>query len=125
MAKKYKVPLLLLLIVGYPTETKDDFDFTIKWIEDRAEYAKMPISNVQFTLSAILPGTKLERNQEKYGVVKGNLPTFWISQHTNVTDADRLAHLNRIAETLTRTGMMSDTNTLAHNLLAEQVNSTI
>lgn len=125
MAKKYQVPLLLLLIVGYPTETKDDFDFTIKWIEERADYAKMPISSVQCTLSAILPGTKLERNQEKYGVVKGNLPTFWMSQQTSVTDADRLAHLNRLTETLARTGMLSSTDTLTHNLLAEQVNSNV
>ena len=28
MAKKYSVPLLLLLIVGYPTESQQDFEFT-------------------------------------------------------------------------------------------------
>ena len=39
MAKKYSVPLLLLLIIGYPTETHEDFEFTKQWFQDRQQYA--------------------------------------------------------------------------------------
>ena len=53
MAKKYSVPLLLLLIVGYPTETQQDFEFTKQWFRDRQQYAGMPIDQVIFSLSAI------------------------------------------------------------------------
>jgi hypothetical protein len=64
MAKKYSVPLLLLLIVGYPTETQQDFEFTKQWFQDRQHHARNPISQVVFSLSAILPNTKLVRKQQ-------------------------------------------------------------
>jgi radical SAM superfamily enzyme YgiQ (UPF0313 family) len=37
MAKKYQVALSILLIVGYPTETRDDYEFTKQWFRDRVE----------------------------------------------------------------------------------------
>lgn len=116
MAKKYKVPLMLLLIVGYPTETLEDFKFTLEWFRQRSQYARNPIRTVTCTLSAILPGTKLERNQEKYNIVKGNLPTIWINQATNIGEADRIKHLNNLLEVLTQTGIAGGSDTLTKRL---------
>jgi radical SAM superfamily enzyme YgiQ (UPF0313 family) len=116
MAKKYKVPLMLLLIVGYPTETIEDYEFTRGWFRQRKEYARMPIKSVVCTLSAILPGTKLERNQEKYNIVKGNLPTIWINQHTNIDEADRVQHLNQLLSVLSEIGIAGGSDVLTKRL---------
>lgn len=100
MAKKYSVPLFLLLIVGYPTETQKDFEFTKQWFKDRQHYAGNPIKLVVFSLSAILPNTKLERKQDEYGIVRGEIPTIWMTQTTNISTKDRINYFNELNELL-------------------------
>lgn len=109
MAKKYSVPLLLLLIVGYPTEVQQDFEFTKQWFQDRQHYAGNPINQVVFSLSAILPNTKLERKQDEYGIVRGEIPTIWMTQTTDISTQDRINYFNELNELLT-TLNMSATN---------------
>lgn len=96
MAKKYSVPLLLLLIVGYPTEVQQDFEFTKQWFRDRQHYAGNPIDQVVFSLSAILPNTKLERKQEEYNIVRGEIPTVWMTQVNNISTQDRINYFNEL-----------------------------
>ena len=96
MAKKYSVPLLLLLIVGYPTETQQDFEFTKQWFRDRQHYARNPINLVVFSLSAILPNTNLERKQQEYGIVRGEIPTIWMTQVTDISTQDRIIYFNEL-----------------------------
>ena len=105
MAKKYSVPLLLLLIVGYPTETQQDFEFTKQWFRDRQHHARNPIKQVVFSLSAILPNTKLERKQQEYGIVRGEIPTIWITQATEISTQDRIHYFNELNELLTTLNM--------------------
>jgi Radical SAM superfamily len=105
MAKKYSVPLLLLLIVGYPTEVQQDFEFTKQWFRDRKKYARMPINQVIFSLSAILPNTKLERKQQEYGIVRGEIPTIWMTQATDISTQDRINYFNELNELLTTLNM--------------------
>jgi len=105
MAKKYSVPLLLLLIVGYPTETRQDFEFTKRWFQDRQHYARNPIDSVVFSLSAILPNTKLERKQEEYGIVRGEIPTIWMTQVNDISTQDRINYFNELNELLTALNM--------------------
>jgi hypothetical protein len=109
MAKKYSVSLSLLLIVGYPTETRQDFEFTKQWFCDRQQYARNPIGSVVFSLAAILPNTKLERNQSNYGIVPGSVPTIWMTQTTDISTQDRINYFNELNELLT-TLDMSATN---------------
>jgi hypothetical protein len=109
MAKKYSVPLLLLLIVGYPTESQQDFEFTKQWFRDRQHYAQNPITQVVFSLSAILPNTKLERKQEEYSIVRGEIPTIWMTQINDISTQDRINYFNELNELLT-TLSMSTTN---------------
>jgi radical SAM superfamily enzyme YgiQ (UPF0313 family) len=105
MAKKYSVPLLLLLIVGYPTENQQDFEFTKQWFRDRQHYAGNPINQVVFSLSAILPNTKLERKQEEYGIVRGEIPTIWMTQVNDISTQDRINYFNELNNLLTRLNM--------------------
>jgi hypothetical protein len=105
MAKKYSVPLLLLLIVGYPTESQQDFEFTKQWFQDRQHYARNPIDQVVFSLSAILPNTKLERKQEEYGIVRGEIPTIWMTQATDISTQDRINYFNELNDLLTTLNM--------------------
>jgi hypothetical protein len=108
MAKKYSVPLLLLLIVGYPTEVQQDFEFTKQWFRDRKKYACNPIDRVIFSLSAILPNTKLERKQEEYGIVRGEIPTIWMTQVTAISTHDRINYFNELNDLLITLNMSSN-----------------
>ena len=60
MAKKYQVPMNLLMIAAYPTETPEDFETSKQWFRDHKDFANNTIHKVQITLPTILPGTKLE-----------------------------------------------------------------
>jgi hypothetical protein len=100
MAKKYQIPLLLLLIVGYPTETKQDFEYTKQWFRDRKDFAGDPVTQVVFSLAAILPNTKLDRKSTEYGITKGEIPTIWMQQSISVTLQDRLQYHNELGQLL-------------------------
>jgi radical SAM superfamily enzyme YgiQ (UPF0313 family) len=68
MAKKYGVKIVLLIITGYPTETLEDYEFTKQWFRDRVQYNDT-ISRLFLSPATILPGTGLERNMKKYGII--------------------------------------------------------
>ena len=58
MAKKYGIGMSLLIIVGYVTETQDDFDQQLQWIREYRHYANDPIKHITIGSGlAILPGT--------------------------------------------------------------------
>ena len=109
MAKEFSVPLILLLIVGYPTETKQDFEFTKKWFEDRKHYAKFPVKSVDFSLASILPNTELDRKKKDYNITQGEIPTFWISNTTHVSTQDRLEYYDVLTKLLFKLKFSYDT----------------
>jgi radical SAM superfamily enzyme YgiQ (UPF0313 family) len=61
MARKYQIPMNLLIIASYPTETQEDYKKVNQWFIDHKEFANNTIMKIQCTLPAILPGTKLEK----------------------------------------------------------------
>jgi hypothetical protein len=61
------------------------------------------------SLSAILPNTKLERKQQDYGIVRGEIPTIWMTPVNNISTADRLRHFNEFTQLLTHL-KISNTN---------------
>jgi hypothetical protein len=93
MGQKYKVPLVLLMIVAYPTETKNDFEYTKQWFRDRKEYANNSVVFVHLSFASILPGTQLARRSSEYGIKKGKLPSIWINQNLNISSAERKQYL--------------------------------
>lgn len=104
MAKKYNVPVMLLLIVGYPTETKQDFEFTKKWFVDRRKYARLPVYAVVTSMAAILPNTELDRKRNEYGIKSGEIPTIWLTPTSNISMQDRLQYLNELTSILQSNG---------------------
>jgi radical SAM superfamily enzyme YgiQ (UPF0313 family) len=85
MAKKYNVKIILMIITGYPTETVADFEFTQQWFRDRAQYNDT-IIRLFLSPLGILPGTGLERNISKHGIIiKNNNLREWNTAHV---DAD-------------------------------------
>jgi hypothetical protein len=122
MGKKYNIQMLLLIIVAYPTETKQDFEFTKQWFTSHKEYANNPIVSVVLSLAAILPNTKLDRNKKEYGIIKGEIPTIWMTQANNVSSDDRLlyiADLTSLLKTLNITTNGGDENNL--KVLKEEI----
>lgn len=65
MAKKFQVPMNILLIAAYHTETHEERESCKKWFQDRRDFANNTIMQVQITLPTILAGTKLESNVDK------------------------------------------------------------
>jgi radical SAM superfamily enzyme YgiQ (UPF0313 family) len=61
MAKKYQVPMNLLMILSYPTETKSDHEQVRQWFVKHKDFANSTVKKVQCTLPGILPGTQLEK----------------------------------------------------------------
>jgi radical SAM superfamily enzyme YgiQ (UPF0313 family) len=105
MAKKYSVPLMLLLIIGYPTETKKDFEFTEQWFKQRSGYFNHPVQSVVLSLAAILPNTQLERRQTDYGIVQGSIPTIWLTTVREITPDDRIDHYNNLSNLIKTFGV--------------------
>ena len=62
MCQKYQVPIKLLVIAAYPTETVDDYEYTKQWFVNHQAAANNSIIEVQITLPGVLPGTALEKN---------------------------------------------------------------
>jgi radical SAM superfamily enzyme YgiQ (UPF0313 family) len=108
MAKKYQVPLMLLLIAAYPTETQADFEFTKQWFKDRVEYAGTPVYYVQVSMASILPGTKLKREQENYKLVVGEVPTIWLTEITKISPTDRINYYKELSQLLLSIGFSTN-----------------
>lgn len=107
MAKKYGIKIFFILIVGYVTETEDDHQYTLQWLNDHKHFASDPIYKLSVggTLG-ILPNTWLDRNQEQLGVTWIEGPAsihngrnhLWEIKSTNNTYETRVRRLNEVIE---------------------------
>lgn len=98
MAQKYKIPLSLLMIVAYPTETLADWEFTKKWFLDRTQYAGNPVYEVSLSFASILPGTSLDNKQDEYHLKKGKYPSVWFNQNLGITMEQKEKYWNELAK---------------------------
>jgi radical SAM superfamily enzyme YgiQ (UPF0313 family) len=71
MAQKHQVQMNLLIIMGYHTETVDDYQAVKQWFVDHKEFANNTVVSVQCTLIGILPGTQLEKTIDLDAFVQG------------------------------------------------------
>ena len=62
LGQKYNVPMNLLVIANYYTETPEDHAYALQWFEDNKHYANNPVQQVQLTQIMILEGTRLQEN---------------------------------------------------------------
>lgn len=100
MAKKHKVAVGILIIVGYPTETRDDYEFTKQWFRDRVETYGYndPVTFINMSHSAILENTQLERSIEKLNITKGKYATVWFNNQTQISAKERAQYYRDLYE---------------------------
>jgi hypothetical protein len=104
MGRKYQVPVALLVISGYPTETRADFEFTKQWYRDRQQYAGDPVNEIMLSMASVLPGTALERKKQDYGIVTGQYPSIWINQQLGISSQERVDMFNELIELMHELG---------------------
>jgi len=92
--EKYKIKCVFLLLVGYPTETEDDFNQTIKMLEAYQPYANKVIESIQAGWTAqIHPGTPLyssSKNDNKMIMFDGNSHVWFNLNNPTLTSQERL-----------------------------------
>ena len=93
LCQKYGIPITLLMIVAYPTETLEDFEYTKQWFRDRKKYANNSVTHVNLSFAGILPGTKLARKSDQYGIKRGKFPSIWFNQNLKITSEVRTKYL--------------------------------
>lgn len=123
-AQKYKIPLLLSIIVGYVTETDEDHQTQLAWIRNNKHFANNSVVKIRIgsTLS-VLPGTWLYRNKEQLGISlgQGDVYVDWICEKTGSTPQVRLRRHKEIEKTLIENGFGVDYNKDTHITLESYV----
>lgn len=84
-ALKHNITIRGLMIVGYPTETREDIDISKQWLTDNVQFKDV----IHFTWGgtmAVLPGTEIYNNQSKYNIVVEGPP--WQNWTNTVTGSN-------------------------------------
>ena len=97
MASRYKIKLYFLMIVGWPSETREDFDETLDLLRRYQRYvADGTLMGINFGTSLTIgEGTPVYNNPEKFNLVgvDGKRPNdvFWMHKHnTDLTYKERV-----------------------------------
>lgn len=92
MLDKYKITCTFLMIVGYPTETEDDFQATLDMFKNYKKYANKIITNINFgSTLGILPGTPLFNNAKEWKIELDKYENNWMAlQNPNLTLQERI-----------------------------------
>jgi hypothetical protein len=87
-----------MMIVGYPTEDENSIQVAKDWLSDNTRF--QPIVEWSFGgTMAVLPGTYLDTNREKYGLeVYGPPWQFWKSSISGSTPKKRLEWYTDLTE---------------------------
>ena len=103
----------LLFIVGYPTETEEDFKKTIEFVKDN----RRSISSVSFGITCQIPkGTLLWESREKFGIRYDADGNWYMGDNTVEERMRRLEYANIIGNKL---GLVSYKPVLNVNKLAK------
>ena len=79
MLDKYKITCTFLMIIGYPTETEQDFQETLDLFTRYKKYTHI-ITNITIgSTLAILPGTPLYNNSKKFNIEVDKYENNWIA----------------------------------------------
>jgi hypothetical protein len=98
MTQKYEIPVNLLLIVAYPTETVEDYEFSKQWFREHSRYANNSVMHVQLSDPQILPGSELIKNID--------------TDEFNLTKFQRKAYHNELQKVIIDSGFVIQNYTL-------------
>jgi len=90
MAKKYRIGLTFLLIIGYVNETEQDFEDSLTWLREHQQYAGFPIHSVSAggTLT-VTDLTDLYQNAQDFDITIGDNIYLWENKKINLDYATR------------------------------------
>ncbi len=107
MGAKYNIAMLLLMIVGYVTETRTDFEEQLEWVRKNRHYAQHPVKQVHIGSGlGILPNTWLDRNSKNLNLIvpESDVRQDWINPTTNSTPVTRMQWHKEMYNTLVENG---------------------
>lgn len=105
MAEKYNVKLLMLIIIGYVTETEEDFQKGLQWLEDHKQYASTCIATISVGGTLIITDmTDLYTKSEDFDITLGPQLHLWENKKLNLTYEVREARKRKFIETAERLG---------------------
>lgn len=103
MAKKYKIKFILLYLIGYVTDTEQDVDFAVEWLESHAEEYR---DTVEINLGSSLGITEGTPLKEKFNELKlvqiGVTDQDWINPNTGNTPAKRAEWYLKLKDAVAR-----------------------
>jgi len=105
--KKFKLSCAFLMLVGYPTETEDDFTETLKMFDRYKQYANTVIKNVQLGYSlSIAPGTPLYTSSKADpDMILTNDPVIWFNKkNQTLTFNERMRRRQVLEDSLLQLG---------------------
>jgi len=101
MGQKYGITQTLLLIVAYPTETLEDYEFTKQWFRDRWQYANNSVIEVFLSPLDVLPGTKLEQGGKNMMLTPIHTKkdrVEWVNQNLNISYEQRQQYYQELKQ---------------------------
>lgn len=120
MCQKYSIPVGMLLIVGYVTDTEKTHRETMQWFEKNKHYAGNPIKYVSFGGGlGILPGTEIYRRQDELGIILNdvNFDHQWESVDGKNTHAVRMRWMREQQSACKNAGFYEESRTDNHLIM--------
>lgn len=106
MLAQHNITCQMLMIVGYPTETDDDFQQTLDMFTKYQPLAKSIIKNVSVgSTLGILPGTPLYYNAKFHNIELDKYENNWVAlDNPELTFEKRLERLSQLTQHLANLG---------------------
>lgn len=101
---KYRIDIIPLIIIGYPTETEEDFQKTLDLLETFKLYNINCIAPFNTSVMALGPNMEITINPEKYKIK--NIKNNWNWDSEYHTLDDRINRLRRYAEKAQQLGLL-------------------
>jgi len=119
--QQYGISVVMMLIVGYVTDSEDTHQETMQWFEKNKQYANNPIQHISFGGGlGILPGTELYRRQEELGIILNdvNFDNHWQSKDGKNTHKVRMRWMKEQREAAVKAGF-NEQSLIGSHLLME------
>ena len=117
MIEKYHLKMIMLMIVGWITETEKDIEYAKKWFINNQKYKDLMIVEFGQTLG-IYPNTWLDRNKDQLNIIKlDSMPENWKSLTNNSNPTLRAEWHKQLSEHCENLGYTLSDNLITHYLL--------